>query len=67
MGQGIHLKNVRLYGIALYAGGKKQTWKKDMTDHRGIWSDAQDPITVETTVVHHIKADSEYIVDLDLG
>ena len=67
MGQGIHLKNIRLYDIALYKGKKRYEWKKDLTDRRGIWSDKNDPITTVTTRISHIVEDYEYIVDLDLG
>lgn len=67
MGQGIHLKNVRLYDISLYKDAEKYVWTKDLTDHRGIWSDAEDPVVVVTTRIHHITEDCEYIVDLDLG
>lgn len=67
MGQGIHLKNVRLYDIALYKDSERFVWTPELTDHRGIWSDAEDPVVVVTTRIHHITADSEYIVDLDLG
>lgn len=67
MGQGIRLNNVRLYGCALYKNGERSLWMKSMTDHRGIWSDSTHPIKEETTKIHHVTEDHEYIIDLDLG
>ncbi len=68
MGQGIHLNNVRIYDCALYTSdGLRNVWAKDITDHRGIWSDSTHPIKEETTKIHHIIEDYEYIIDLDLG
>ena len=67
MGQGIHMKNVRLYDIKLYKDEECSLWTEEMTDTRGIWSDAEDPISVVTTRISHIIEDYEYIIDLDLG
>ena len=67
MNQGIYMKNVRLYDIALYKNGERHIWDKTLTDRRGMWSDKNDPIDAVTTSVSHIVEDYEYIIDLDLG
>lgn len=63
---GMCLKNVRLYGIALYKNGERFDWTKDLTRFRGIWSDKTHPIDFVTTSIHHCTEDYEYIIDLTL-
>lgn len=67
LGSGMYLRNVRIYGCKLTAGGESFDWTTDRTANRGIWSDADSPITAETTSIHNVTEDMEYIIDLDLS
>ena len=68
IGSGIRMKNVRIYGCALYKDGERLDWTPDLTDRRCITPDiSYTGFDEQITTVRSASNDTEYIVDLDLG
>ena len=68
IGSGIRMKNVRIYGCALYKDGERLDWTSDLTDRRCITPDrSYTGFDEQITTVRSASNDTEYIVDLDLG
>ncbi|MBO4276962.1 MAG: hypothetical protein J5925_01015, partial [Clostridia bacterium] len=66
-GQKMCFKNIRIYGCTLYSGETRFDWDSSCTNRRGLCPDAGTDVYGTVITVHHIKADSEYVIDIDLG
>lgn len=64
---GIKMNNIRVRNAMLFKGDDEFIWTSERTYCRGIWPDSTMGFEYDCTSVHHINADSEFIVDLDMN
>ncbi len=68
LGQGIYMKNVRIYGCALYKNGVRTDWDESLTDRRCLTPDSTyEGFEHKVITVKNATNDTEYIIDIDLG